>query len=88
MPVFNFTCPKCALRSVRLLKASEVLGGVYHCPKDGNVLEREYGLPSTISKEVIESPVWPRKVEQYTNSGDLIEEREHNADLVKSNKDL
>ena len=73
---------------MKLLKPIEALAIVHYCPRDNNPLERDYGTPSTIVKEILESPLWPRKVEQFANSAELIEENESKLDQIKTDKDL
>ena len=87
MPIVNYICPHCNTKSQKLLK-SEQIKTVMYCPHDNTSLLREYGNPSTISKEIIDNNLMARPVERFTDSAELIEEREYNSDLQKVHKKL
>lgn len=87
MPIFYFKCKKCNKEYKKLLspnKAKET----QPCPVCFQQLERDYKDPSTIIKEVIDNSIMTRRVEQYANSPELIEEREEIAKKSKKNNKL
>jgi hypothetical protein len=88
MPTYTYTCKVCSFTARKLLKPQDAATVVQYCPHDNNPLERQYGDISTIAKETIESPLWPKKVEQYANAPELVEEHERNADDIKTKNDL
>lgn len=51
-----------------------------------SILTRAPQTPYTVTKEVIDNGIMPRRIEQYSNSNELIEERQQIDRDNKNNK--
>ena len=87
MALFTFRCPTCKVLVKRILtplKAKEPL----FCKADNTQLVREFQEVSSIVKEVIDNGLQTRKVEQFANAPELLQEREEAVRELKKKNDL
>lgn len=87
MPLFYFQCPVCK-ELVKKLLSVQNSKKEYNCPNCKEILFRNYQNPSTIIKETIDNGIQQRKVEQFADSNQLLEEREAQAKIDKHKKEL
>lgn len=81
MPLYQFRCPDCSFLTKRILNFK----GADHqffvqCKKCNNTLvfkDREFADTSSNSKEIIDNGIMPRKVENFANSNELMQDRNH-----------
>lgn len=87
MPIYNYFCDNCKKDVSKLLdyKRSKE---EQKCKDCGSVLVRNPSMPHTVTKEVIDNGVMIRRAEQYADSAELIEEREHLSRQNKNKKGL
>jgi hypothetical protein len=83
MPLFRYICNPCNKKYSKLL-APERAQDTFLCALCSQPLERASVENFTIVKETIDTGTMTRRVEQYANSPDLIQERE---ELGRKDKD-
>ncbi len=76
MPIYYFICPECSLTVVKLLTPHKAKTIELTCGSCTAILERNPQPPTSSVKEVIDNGLQARRVEQFANSPELLEERE------------
>ena len=86
MPLFYFYCNKCLKTFKKLLKTGQAAENqVCSC---GNALVRDFQDLSLTMKNTIDNGIQSRRVEQYENAHEVIQERAENSKKNKNKKDL
>jgi hypothetical protein len=84
MPLFYLICPDCA-KETKVLKTIEEIENLL-CAACNGKLERNSRPPSSVVKEIIDNGLQAKRVEQYSNARELLEERQAKQ-LAEKNKD-
>ena len=87
MPIYYFKCTHCG-KEIKKLLPVEAAENEYFCPDDGRPAQRSFKPPSSHVKEVIDNGLQMRRVEQFANSPELLQERADIAEKNKNKKDL
>ena len=87
LALFLFKCIKCN-NDVKKILTFEQSKLEYLCPKDGEKLIRNPQNPTSSTKDTIDNGLQIRKIEQYTDSAELMIDRENNQRKDKNKQDL
>lgn len=89
MPLYQFRCPDCSFLTKRLLNKPDFNNlNCKKCNKTLTVLNREFADTSSNCKEVIDNGIMPRKVENFANANEMLEDRNHVVNTKREKNDL
>ena len=89
MPAFYFYCDTCKTTISKLMHYKDAKSCQIKCEVcNKSILTRAPTTPYTVTKEIIDNGIMPRRIEQYSDSNELIEDREKKDRANKSNKGI
>jgi hypothetical protein len=87
MALFCYVCDHCG-RGTKKILTPEESKLEYNCPHDGAKLTRQYQAPTSHVLETIDSGLQTKRVEQFADSPELLQEREANQRKDKNKNEL